>query len=183
MDTIRLLILSSVLLFAVACADLPPNHPTSQPEARAIAAALEAWRAAGRPAGDFVELDPERARVAVLPPREVLDRCLACYPGPECRNVHSCVYLPNRTAFERPSLFVLVSSAVDDRIPLVIHETLHALRGLVVQKLLERGDPLPTWAVQGENGAAGDLPDRQHLDVELWGPIEADAIRRWGGVQ
>lgn len=171
-------------LLLASCAALPTGtRPLAEPEERAIAAALGAWRAAGRPAGEYIELEPERARVAVLPPREVLDRCLACYPGPTCRDVHSCVYLPNRTVFESPSLLVIVSSALEPRarIAAVIHETLHALRGLVVQDLLEQGRALPGWAIQGEGGAAGDLPDRPHLDAELWGPIERDAIRRWGG--
>lgn len=175
---------AALILAALAvagCASLPPHRPMTAPETRATAAALEAWLAAGRPAGDYDAIAPDRVIVSELPREELLGRCGACYPGPECREVRACMWMPNVHAFDPPRAHVLVLAGVDGEthIALVVHEYLHALRGAVVLDLLERGAELPAWAVQGEAGAAGDLPDRPHRDAELWGAIEADALRRW----
>lgn len=177
----RLALLTLALAGVAGCANLPPHRPLTEPEVRAVASALEAWRAAGRMAGEYPLLDPARVIVSEMSPDELSQRCGACYPGPECREVLACMWTPNVHAFDRPRLHVYVTDEADGetRIALVIHEYLHGLRGAVILDLLESGADLPPWAVQGEGGAAGDLPDRPHLDTELWESIEADAIRRW----
>ncbi len=177
----RAVLALAAALLAAGCANLPPNRPATPPELRAIAAARAAWDAAGRPGTARTEVDPERVIVSELPREELFGWCAACYPGPECREVRACLWMPNVHAFDAPRAHVLVLTGVDGEthIALVVHEYLHALRGTVVLELLERGAELPAWAVQGEAGAAGDLPDRPHRDVALWGAIEADALRRW----
>lgn len=170
-----------IAMGVAGCANLPPYRGLTLPERSAAAFALEAWLAAGRPAGDYGVIAPDRVIVSEMSADEVNQRCGGCYPGPECRDVLACMWTPNVHAFDSPRLHIVVRDDVDGEthIALVVHEYLHALRGSVVLDLLERGAELPPWAVQGVGGAAGDIPDRPHRDGDLWGAIEADALQRW----
>ncbi|MGE0402863.1 MAG: hypothetical protein AB7T06_39525 [Kofleriaceae bacterium] len=156
----------------VGCANLPPNRPLVDPERRAVAAALLAWSEAERPAIDDSIVDPQRAIIAVVPRERMLDECLACWPHPPCRDIAACSFAPNTTVFDSPRMMIVATDDLTEAqlLFVVVHETLHVYRADVVRALLERGAALPEWA------RLGDLPDRQHLDSELWTEIQAAAV-------
>lgn len=144
-----------------------------------VAAARSAW-AAQRHRTECEAL--ERVHVFIAPQPEVADWCAR----PANRTLNSCVNTA-RGLFESPRTNIYVREDVDDRThaALVIHEVLHVQRGCWVLEALHSPGYLDRYHAGRVDQSCHPrtMTDWAHCDVELWGAIERDAIRRWEGAR
>lgn len=175
-------LLSALWCLALAsCIDLPRSTvPQSPSDRAAMDAARAAFESARGEAGRSL-LDG-RVDVISLP---VDGQGSAPTIRAKCmRPASACYYVVQRYVGAPPSIVMYVRDDADarTRAALVIHESLHILRGAWIEAAAS--DPYGEYRRRWRHGEREDCPipwgpDLHHCDRELWATIERAAIARW----
>jgi hypothetical protein len=147
-----------------------PHHPAAGGELYAAGSAVEAWEAAGRalPADDCTLLD--RIEIVIVAPYpEGRSPCIYIEDG-QRRYGAACLRVVQPHVGAPATLAIYLNDDLDERGRQngIAHEVLHRLRDCAAQGALRVGDELP-WPGVGA--------DAEHVDLELWGAIQNEALR------
>lgn len=161
----QLVVLSIV---ALGCG-VPQTRELSPSDRADIAAAQDAWSAAR---GETSCEALRHVTVHSLPDPE-----LECGSNLRFAHVTGCSFAQHAWPWEPARLTIVVGDLYDRR-ALIVHETLHALRGCWVNAV--RADD-PEWLRRLNYGETSDCdvpdaPDSAHCDVAVWSAIENAAV-------
>lgn len=176
----RSLILT-VALIASGCGPGIDIRQATDDDTRAIAAARAAWSASGRPAPECLPVT--RTRVAVVTQEYIGQRCCNERDPAYARCLvvlEECAPITGAWVGEQGVLILLSEEHTSSRWSLVVHASLHHLRGCAIFEV-QRTDiaadeymAMVRWGLEGEETT--DLLDRLHFDRGLWARHGPDTI-------